>query len=281
GWALAYALRAEPDHLAVRREHLIEAGKRVRLKQNIPLLVRLLLEGLEGHRFAFYVISAAPEEVIQSALEGIVPPDHIYGTRFEYDPASGEIRSIVRVAAGYGKVAVLDELQAALQVGSDRIVYVGDGSSDIRVLPHANRGDGRDLRSQLVLDRQFANALAGRREDGVGDRRHHRLGSGLADSPRGLGAPHEMHFDHRGLVDAQHPVVVEVVLLDAAVLEGDLAPQDARDPEDDPALDLCLDGVRVDDDAAIHGADHPRDADLPLLRDRHLRNLRDVAPEGV
>src|SRR5438445_603788 len=247
GGELAYLLRHDPDYRAVRREHLIEAGKRVRLKQNIPLLVRLLLEGLEGHRFAFYVISAAPEEVIQSALEGIVPPDHIYGTRFEYDPASGEIRSIVRVAAGYGKVAVLDELQAALQVGSDRIVYVGDGSSDIHVMLHVNRRDGFTI----------------------------------AASPRGLGAPHEMHFDHRGLVDAQHPVVVEVVLLDAAVLEGDLAPQDARDPEDDPALDLCLDGVRVDDDAAIHGADHPRDADLPLLRDRHLRNLRDVAPEGV
>src|SRR5438094_6321075 len=142
GGELAYLLRHDPDYRAVRREHLIEAGKRVRLKQNIPLLVRLLLEGLEGHRFAFYVISAAPEEVIQSALEGIVPPDHIYGTRFEYDPASGEIRSIVRVAAGYGKVAVLDELQAALQVGPDHIIYVGDGSSDIHVMLHVNARDG-------------------------------------------------------------------------------------------------------------------------------------------
>ena len=142
GGELAYLLRHDPDYRAVRREHLIEAGKRVRLKQNIPLLVRLLQEGIEGYRFAFYVISAAPEEVIQSALEGIVPPDHIYGTRFEYDPTSGEIRSIVRVAAGYGKVAVLDELQAALPVGSDRIVYVGDGSSDVHVMLHVNRLNG-------------------------------------------------------------------------------------------------------------------------------------------
>ena len=126
----------------MRREHLVEVGKRIRLKQNIQLLVRLLQEGIEGHRFPFYVISAAPEEVIQSALEGVVPPDHIFGTRFEYDPSSGEIRSIVRVAAGYGKVAVLDELQAALQVGSDRIVYVGDGSSDVHVMLHVNRRDG-------------------------------------------------------------------------------------------------------------------------------------------
>jgi len=124
GGELAYLLRHDPDYRAVRREHLVEAGKRVRLKQNIPLLVRLLQQGIEGHRFAFYVISAAPEEVIQSALEGIVPPDHVYGTRFEYDRSSGEIRSITRVAAGYG------------------IVYVGDGSSDVHVMLHVNRRDG-------------------------------------------------------------------------------------------------------------------------------------------
>src|SRR5437773_11315595 len=117
GGELAYLLRHDPDYRAVRREHLIEAGKRVRLKQNIPLLVRLLLEGLEGHRFAFYVISAAPEEVIQSALAAIVPPDQIYGTRFEYDPASGEIRSRVRVAGWHGNAAVLGEAQAALKGG--------------------------------------------------------------------------------------------------------------------------------------------------------------------
>jgi len=159
GGELAYLLRHDPDYRAVRREHLIEAGKRVRLKQNIPLLVRLLLEGLEGHRFAFYVISAAPEEVIQSALEGIVPPDHIYGTRFEYDPASGEIRSIVRVAAGYGKVAVLDELQAALQVGSDRIVYVGDGSSDVHVMLHVNRLNGLTI---AVSENKYLTQIAKR-----------------------------------------------------------------------------------------------------------------------
>src|SRR5438046_2325175 len=72
GGELAYLLRHDPDYRGVRREHLLEAGKRIRLKQNIQLLVRLLQEGIEGHRFAFYVISAAPEEVIQSALEDIV-----------------------------------------------------------------------------------------------------------------------------------------------------------------------------------------------------------------
>src|SRR3989442_15936244 len=94
---------------------------------------------MEGRRFAFYVISAAPEEVIQSALEGIVPPDHVYGTRFEYDRSSGEIRSITRVAAGYGKEAGLDEGQAGLQEDSDRILYGGDGRSDVHVILLVNR----------------------------------------------------------------------------------------------------------------------------------------------
>ena len=44
--------------------------------------------------------------------------------------------------AGYGKVAVLDKLRATLPVGHDRLVYVGDGSSDVHVTLHVNRLDG-------------------------------------------------------------------------------------------------------------------------------------------
>jgi len=34
--------------------------------------------------------------VIQSALEDIIPPDHIFGTQFRYNQSSGEIDSIIR-----------------------------------------------------------------------------------------------------------------------------------------------------------------------------------------
>lgn len=142
GGELAYLLLHDPEFRQVRKEHLHEAGKRVRLKRNIPLLANLLNDGIDGYQFHFYVISAAPEEVIQSALEGIIPPDHIFGTKFEYHPETGEIQSIIRVPAGFGKVAVLDELQTELQVSPDHIVYVGDGSSDIHVMLHINRRDG-------------------------------------------------------------------------------------------------------------------------------------------
>ena len=141
GAELAYLLLHDPEYRRVRQEHLVEVGKRIRVKQNLHLLTRLLSE-LDGYEFAFYVISAAPQEVIESALEGIVPADHIYGTRFRYDPASGEIQAIERVTAGYGKMALLEELRAELHVGHDRVIYVGDGSSDIHVMLHVNRLNG-------------------------------------------------------------------------------------------------------------------------------------------
>jgi phosphoserine phosphatase len=142
GGELAYLIRHDPEFRGVRREHLIEAGKRVRLKKGLPAFVDFLERGIDGNPFSFYVVSAAPREVVVSALEGIVPADHIFGTELDYDPHSGEVRSINRVRAGYGKVAVLDELGARLGITSDRVIYVGDGSSDIHVMLHVNNGDG-------------------------------------------------------------------------------------------------------------------------------------------
>ena len=107
GGELAYLIRHDPEFRGVRREHLIEAGKRVRLKKGLPAFVEFLGRGIGGHQFSFYVVSAAPREVVVSALEGIVPAEHIFGTELDYDPVSGEVRSINRVRAGYGKVAAI------------------------------------------------------------------------------------------------------------------------------------------------------------------------------
>src|SRR5216683_2332598 len=89
GAELAYLLLHDPEYRRVRKEHLIEVGKRVRLKQNLSLLPRLL----------------------------------------------GDVD-------GYGKVALLEELRARLPVSHDRVIYVGDGSSDIHVMLHVNRLNG-------------------------------------------------------------------------------------------------------------------------------------------
>jgi 2-hydroxy-3-keto-5-methylthiopentenyl-1-phosphate phosphatase len=142
GAELAYLLLHDPEFKRkVRKEHLHEVGKKIRLKSDIKLLYQILEAGVDGHIFDFYVLSAAPVEVIYSALEGIVPKDHIYGTEFLYRP-SGEIDTIVRTTAGYGKVAMLDQLLVQQVVGPDHIVYSGDGSSDIHVMLHVNARDG-------------------------------------------------------------------------------------------------------------------------------------------
>jgi 2-hydroxy-3-keto-5-methylthiopentenyl-1-phosphate phosphatase len=159
GGELAYLLLHDPEYRGVRREHLVEAGKRIRLKQNIRLLSRIVENAIDGYRFSFYVVSAAPEEVIQSALEGIIPPDHIYGTRFQYDSSSGEIQSIIRVPAGYGKVAVIEELQEKVQISHDRIVYLGDGSSDVHVMLHVNRREGFTI---AVSEAKYISQIAKR-----------------------------------------------------------------------------------------------------------------------
>lgn len=158
GGELAYLLLHDPEYRRVRQEDLIEVGRRIRLKHNLRLLTRLL-ESLEGYRFAFYVISAAPEEVIRSALHGIVPENHIFGTRFRYDTLTGEIQSIERVSAGYGKVAVLEELRTRLAVSYDRVVYVGDGSSDVHVMLHVNRLGGLTI---AVSENRYITPIARR-----------------------------------------------------------------------------------------------------------------------
>jgi phosphoserine phosphatase len=142
GAELAYLIRHDPDFRGVRREHLLEAGRRVRLRRDIPALMEFLQRGIEGFQFSFFVASAAPREVIESALSGVVPAEHIFGTELDFDPDSGEVRSILRTSAGYGKVAVVEALEARLETEPGRTIYVGDGGSDVHVMLHVNNRDG-------------------------------------------------------------------------------------------------------------------------------------------
>src|SRR5712671_2062854 len=57
GAELSYLILHDPEFRRVRREHLVETGKRIRLKSNIPMLYTLL-NAVEGYRVSFYVISA-------------------------------------------------------------------------------------------------------------------------------------------------------------------------------------------------------------------------------
>ena len=159
GAELAYLLRHDPEFRSVRREDLIEAGKHVRLKNNVDRLPDLLQRGLDRYSFQFYVISASPQDVVQSALQGIVPADHIFGTQLEYDDVTGEISAIKRVSAGYGKIAVLQELETRLQTAPDHTIYVGDGSSDLFVMLHVNSREGYTI---AVSEAKYLGRIARR-----------------------------------------------------------------------------------------------------------------------
>src|SRR5580704_8014662 len=78
GAELSYLILHDPDFRRVRRDHLIETGKRIRLKHNVATFARALDNLSDGYKFHFTVISAAPQEIIQSALEGIVPSQNIF-----------------------------------------------------------------------------------------------------------------------------------------------------------------------------------------------------------
>jgi phosphoserine phosphatase len=159
GAELSYLILHDPEFRRVRREHLVETGKRIRLKHDVALFARALDNLAEGYKFSFYVISAAPQEIIQSALEGIVPPEHIFGTRFRYNEPTGEVESIIRASAGWGKITVLEEIRAALGISHDHIIYMGDGSSDLPVMMHVNQHDGLTI---AVSEAKFITRVARR-----------------------------------------------------------------------------------------------------------------------
>jgi len=111
GGELAYLIRHDPEFRGVRREHLVEAGRRVRLKSAIPALADFMKRGTEGYRFSFFCNIGSSARIVISALAGIIPPEHIYGTELELTPIRRKFVPIKRVPAGYGKVAVIEELE--------------------------------------------------------------------------------------------------------------------------------------------------------------------------
>jgi len=159
GAELSYLILHDPEFRRVRSHHLVEAGKQIRLKHDVSLFAKTLENLADGYQFNFHVISAAPQEIIQSALAGIVPPENIHGTKFYYDPGNAEVKAIVRASAGWGKITVLEEIRAQLGISHDHIVYMGDGSSDLPVMMHVNQYDGLTI---AVSDGEYITRIARR-----------------------------------------------------------------------------------------------------------------------
>jgi phosphoserine phosphatase len=159
GAELSYLVLHDPEFRRVRSHHLVDAGKQIRLKHDVALFAKTLETLAEGFQFNFHVFSAAPQEIIQSALEGIVRPENIHGTKFYYDPGNSEVKAIVRASAGWGKVTVLEEIRAQLGISHDHIIYMGDGSSDLPVMMHVNQYDGLTI---AVSDGEYITRIARR-----------------------------------------------------------------------------------------------------------------------
>src|SRR5256712_12822512 len=93
---------------------------------------------------------------------------------------------------------------------------------------------------------------------------------------------HQVDGNGRRLVDPQHADVMEVGLLDPALLQRRPAPEGAADAEDDPALDLRLDRVGVPHRAAVHRANDAMHADLARFGHRGFGDRGEItAPPAV
>src|SRR6266567_9615201 len=130
-----------------------------------------------------------------------------------------------------------------------------------RVLPCSALRIAKAFRSHRLLqrsgvDRQLSQALAGCGKDRVGHGGTDGRSPGLAHSARRLEILDDVDLEGRRLIHAQDLVSIEIGLLDTAVFQRDLAMECRRDAEDDRALDLCPDGIGIDDGAAIDGADN-------------------------
>ena len=134
GAEISYLMLHDPDYKGkVSKDILIEVGSKIRLKRHIPELVKILSQGIEGKHFSIHIISAAPQEIVQRALEGILPPENVHGTTFRYNK-EGIVVDVERAAAGATKVEILDMIRKKEKVPIDRVIYVGDGFSDMYII---------------------------------------------------------------------------------------------------------------------------------------------------
>lgn len=142
GGELSYLIIHDPSYKGkVTRKLLREVGREVKLKRNIPELIGLLRKGFRGKRFVPYVISASPQKIVEEALKGIIPKNHIYGTLYAYDE-KGVVKGAEWVRAGSAKVQALNLARNKERIPPERTVYVGDGHSDMYVMLHVKTYNG-------------------------------------------------------------------------------------------------------------------------------------------
>src|SRR5712692_6152750 len=162
-------------------------------------------------------------------------------------------------------------------------VPAGDMEASVwnQLMPARAKNKTTDLSGQVfAVNRQAAQALAGRGKDGVADRGSNDRYSGLTDAGWGLSAGHEVNFDRRSFVHANHFIVVEIGLHDAPALDGDGVLERGSQSIDGGALHLGANAIGIDGAAAIHGTNQTIDLERSArggnIRDRRYISLKRV-----
>jgi HAD superfamily phosphoserine phosphatase-like hydrolase len=136
GGELTYLIANDKDFKGkITRQIMTEACSEVELKDDVKEFIEILNNGIDDNKFLFRVISAGPEMMVTKALEGILPPEHIYASRYNFDD-SGTVTGIERGGGGQAKVDIMEEIIEKENIPRDNVIYIGDGSSDYNVMLH-------------------------------------------------------------------------------------------------------------------------------------------------
>jgi len=142
GGELPHLIIRDPDYKGkVSRDLLKKVGAQITLKKNVAELFTFLGQGFDDKHFLVYIVSAAPQEIISEAISRFLPADRIFGTDFIFND-TGVVVDVRRTGAGDAKVATVDELKNNNRIPREKIIYVGDGVSDIHVMLHVGTYGG-------------------------------------------------------------------------------------------------------------------------------------------
>ncbi len=142
GGELAYLITNDEDYKGkVTKDILKESCKNINLKDDVKKFIDILQNGFDNNNFSFHVISAGPEIMVKKFLNKILPSDNIYATKFKFDQ-NDTIVGIERGSGGQAKVDILNEIIEKENIPRDRVIYVGDGSSDYNVMLHVSAYGG-------------------------------------------------------------------------------------------------------------------------------------------
>src|SRR5215472_4450110 len=157
--------------------------------------------------------------------------------------------------------------------------------SDFAGLGLACRLETEDLSpktlSQVFLtNRQTAQALAARTENGVRDRRSNHRDGRLADPGRRFRAGHQINLNRWRLIHADHRIVVEIRLHDPAAVHRDGIFDCCRERINSGAFHLGAYAVGIDRTATIHRANNAIYLES-RTRSGDFRNGGHITKEGV